>query len=494
LKLLASGAVSAISCSAGAEPTVLSWAWPSAAGRKDPWDLVGEVSARIQAPQFSSREFNITQFGAVGDNKSDCTKAFRSAIAACHASGGGQVVVPEGEFISGPISLLSGVNLHVAERGIIRFSRDPREYPLVFTRFEGTELMNYSPFIYAFEQQNIGITGKGTIDGNADCQHWWAWAGRRNCGWKAGDPSAREDRILLQQMAERGVPVRERVFGEGHFLRPQFIQLYRCRNVLIEDVTLLNSPMWQVHPVLSSNITVRGLTIRSDGPNTDGCDPESCTDVLIKDCFFSTGDDCIAIKSGRNADGRRLNVPSQNILIQDCIMQEGHGGVTIGSEVSGGIRNIFAQNCRMDGSNLYDAVRIKTNAVRGGVIENVYARHLQARQVTMAGLSIDFYYEEGEKGEFPPEVRNVEIQDMAVERAKFALFLRGFKDAPIEKVRLANCTFAHVEELNVVENVKDVTLDQVRINGKFVKGEARFLQSDPHVPGGVHPLWAREAA
>ncbi|MHB8755826.1 MAG: glycoside hydrolase family 28 protein [Candidatus Acidiferrales bacterium] len=167
--------------------------------------------------------------------------------------------------------------------------------------------MNFSPFIYAFEQENIAITGRGTIDGNSSCQHWWPWKGSRTCGWQQGDPDQSKDRNLLHEMGEKGVPVSSRVFGEGHYLRPQFIQPYRCKNVLIEGVTLLNSPMWQVNPVLCTNVTVQGLTISSFGPNTDGCDPESCADVLIKNCFFNTGDDCIAIKSGRNADGRRVH-------------------------------------------------------------------------------------------------------------------------------------------------------------------------------------------
>ncbi len=154
--------------------------------------------------------------------------------------------------------------------------------------------MNYSPFIYAFEQENIAVSGQGTIDGNADCEHWWPWKGRAGCGWKQGNPEQSKDRNTLFDMAEAGIPVTERVFGEGHYLRPQFIQPYRCKNVLLEGVTLKNSPMWQVHPVLCTNVTVRKMTItgassnRDSAPNTDGCDPESCTDVLIQDCNFNT--------------------------------------------------------------------------------------------------------------------------------------------------------------------------------------------------------------
>lgn len=246
-------------------------------------------------------------------------EAFAKAIAACNSAGGGRVVVPKGEFLTGAVHLKSNVNLHVEAGAVLRFMRETRKYPVVLTRFEGVELMNYSPFIYDFEQENIALTGSGTIDGNADAEHWWDWKDRTRGGTKSSDTT--NDRDKLFQMAERGVPVEPRVFGEGHFLRPMFIQPYRCKSVLIEGVTLLSSPMWQVHPVLCQNVTVQHLTIRANGPNTDGCDPESCDGVLIRDNFFSTGDDCIAIKSGRNADGRRLHTPSENIVIQSCHMR-----------------------------------------------------------------------------------------------------------------------------------------------------------------------------
>jgi polygalacturonase len=436
---------------------------------QDPWEEIPRILSRIEPPKFPDRDFNILAFGAHADNKTVCTEAFYRAIAACHSAGGGRVIVPPGQFITGAIRLLSGVNLHLSEGSILRFSRDPRAYPLVFTRWEGTELMNFSPFIYAFDQENIAVTGTGTIDGNSDCEHWWPWKGRRECGWEQGQPDQEKDRNLLHEMAENGMPVEQRVFGEGHYLRPQFIQPYRCKNVLIEGVTLLNSPMWQVNPVLCTNVTVRKLTINSSGPNTDGCDPESCTDVLIEECLFNTGDDCIAIKSGRNADGRRLHVPSQNIIVRGCRMKNGHGGVAVGSEISGGVRNVFAENCSMDSPQLESALRIKNNAMRGGDLENIFARNIQVGQVAFAGLSIDFNYEEGANGGFIPVVRNVEVRDLSVQQSKYALYLRGFKNAPIENVRITDSDFAHVTKPNVVENVDGIVLRDVRINGKLIE-------------------------
>ncbi len=225
-------------------------------------------------------------------------------------------------------------------------------------------------------------------------------------------------------------------------------------------MTLKNSPMWQVHPVLCSNVTVRKMTItgadlnRESGPNTDGCDPESCTDVLIKDCNFNTGDDCIAIKAGRNEDGRRVNVRSENIVIQDCHMKDGHGGVTIGSEISGGVRNVFAENCRMDSPRLDNAVRIKNNAMRGGLLENIHVRNIEVGEVAQAGLSIDFFYEEGEAGKFTPVVRNVDIQQPHdAQGAICPLSPRIQERAYRQIVHLTDCNLQGVEKPNVVENV-----------------------------------------
>ena len=447
-------------------------ALPAADDAKAAWDTVPKILDRIKPPKFPKYDVDITKFGAVGDNKTDCTSAIEKAIGVCSAHGGGRVVVPKGEFLTGAITLKSNINLHIGAGATLRFTHDTSKYPVVFTRYEGTELMNYSSFIYAFEQNNIGITGQGTIDGNAGCDSWWAWVGGTRCGPQDKDHTLAKDRNMLHDMAERGVPVNERVFGPGHYLRPQFIQPFRCQNVLIEGVTLLNSPMWQVTPALCKNVTVQGLTIHSAGPNTDGCDPDSSTDVLIKNCTFSTGDDCIAIKSGRNADGRRVHMPSENIVIQGCHMKDGHGGVTLGSEVTGGIRNIFAEDCQMDSPNLQMAIRIKNNAMRGGDIENFYIRNIKVGQVANAGVGIDFYYEEGENGKYTPVVRNVDIRSLSVEKTKYALYLRGFKNAPIEGVRLTDCTFENAASPNVIENIKDLLLRNVRINGKLVDSDA----------------------
>ncbi|MBD0371351.1 MAG: glycoside hydrolase family 28 protein [Pyrinomonadaceae bacterium] len=442
------------------------------AASADAWAQVPEILKRIKPPAFPRRDFVITRFGAVGDGRTDCTESLRKAIDACNKAGGGRVVVPAGTFLTGAIHLKSNVNLHVTKGATLKFSQDPAKYlPLVFTRWEGMELMNYSPFIYAFEQVNIAVTGEGTLDGQADDAHWWPWKGNTNHGWRKGDPDQKKARRALEEMAERGTPVQERRFGEGSYLRPQFIQPYRSRNILIEGVTIKNSPMWEINPVLCTNVTVRGVKISSHGPNNDGCDPESCKDVLIKDCEFDTGDDCIAIKSGRNADGRRLGVPSENIVIQNCRMKDGHGGVTVGSEISGGVRNVFAEDCRLDSPNLETALRVKNNAMRGGLLENLYFRNIEVGRVSKAVITIDFNYEEGEKGRFTPVVRNFVVRDLRSGKSERALDVQGFQQAPIYNLNLKDCSFDNAAASSVIKHVQGVSLENVRVNGKVIEGD-----------------------
>jgi polygalacturonase len=242
------------------------------------------------------------------------------------------------------------------------FSQDPNDYlPAVFTRWQGIELMNYSPFIYSYGQRNIAVTGAGTLNGQADANHWWNWKTLETPDFNA-----------LEAMADAGTPVSQRVFGSGHFLPPQMIQPFASDTVLLEGVTLINSPFWHLNPNLCRNVTVDGLTISSSGPNTDGCDPESCDGVVVQNVTYDTGDDCMAIKAGRDTDGRRVNVPCQNVVIQNCDFADGHGGITIGSEMTGGVKNVYARDLTMNSANLQAGHRIKTNTLRGGYVLNTH--------------------------------------------------------------------------------------------------------------------------
>jgi polygalacturonase len=419
------------------------------------WSQVPGILARIVPPKFPARDFVITKFGAKTDGKTDASLAIAKAMAACVKAGGGRVVVPAGEFLTGPIHLQSNVELHLAAtNSVLKFSTDPKAYlPVVSTRFEGMECYNYSPLIYAYGQKNVAVTGAGTLDGQAEETNWLSWKGRK------GPPEGTQKaaRARLDKMNNDGVPVSQRVFGEGDFLRPNFIQFNLCRNVLIEGVKVRRSPMWELHPLLCTNVTVRGVDIMSHGANNDGCDPESCTDVLIEKCFFDTGDDCIAIKSGRNNDGRRVGVPSQNIVIRDCTMRDGHGGTTIGSEISGSCSNVFVENCQMDSPELTCALRLKSNAMRGGVLQSIFMRNINVGLVKDSVLQIDFLYEEGAKGDFNPVARNVVMEKIKVAQTPRVLNVRGFPAASITDVRILNSSFKQIKKPDVVENA-DVKL------------------------------------
>jgi polygalacturonase len=408
--------------------------------------------------RFADRTFAVTDYGAVGDGTTLDSAAFRDAIAACSAAGGGHVVVPAGRFLTGAIHLLSNVDLHLEDGATVAFSTDPADFlPVVYSRYQGVECYNYSPFIYAYGQHNIAITGSGTLDGQADSEHWYPWLHESDDDWAS-----------LQQMANTGVPVSERVFGAGHFFRPSLIQPYRCRNVVIEGVTLIRSPMWTVNPVLSQQVTIRDVTVQTDGPNTDGCDPESCSQVIITGCTFSAGDDCIALKSGRDADGRRVNTPCEDILIQDCTMQLKYGAVAIGSEASGGIRNVFVRNCTMGNPGLYYALYVKTNSVRGGFVENVYFKDSQISELNHEAITINLNHGEGDTGSFDPVVRNISISGLRSAKSRNAILLVGYPDDPISDVRLQDCVFDNVAGDNTLQYVRHLVTRGVSINGAAV--------------------------
>ncbi|HLT91801.1 MAG TPA: glycoside hydrolase family 28 protein [Woeseiaceae bacterium] len=426
----------------------------------------------VVVPTFPDRTFDIRDYGAAGDGAMDCTDAFRQAVAACAEAGGGRVLVSEGTYRTGPIHLRSNVNLHVAAGATVSFIPEPERYlPPVFTRWEGVELLGYSPLIYAHRQENVAVTGAGTLDGSADNTTWWPWKGewsRRQ--WEVDEVvNQKHARAKLFQAAEDGVPVAGRVFAGGNYLRPPFLQPYECRKVLIEGVTIRNSPFWVIHPVLCESVTVRRVTVDSHGPNSDGCDPESCDHVLIEDCVFDTGDDCIAIKSGRNADGRRVGVPCRNVVIAGCTMRAGHGGIVVGSEISGGAANIFAEKCAMSSPNLLRGIRIKTNSRRGGTVEGVHIRDVTIGDVGDM-LVINFYYEEGDVGEFDPVVRDVTIESLRCRQAERAFHVRGYERSPIRDLRLVDVQVDAVEQDGVVENVVGFRTDNVTVAGRPVDG------------------------
>jgi polygalacturonase len=435
--------------------------WHSA---QEPLKEIEVLRKRIKAPQFKKQDFILTQYGAIGDGITKNTAAFQKAIEACHKNGGGRVVVPKGTFLTGAIYLKSNVHLYLADSAKILFSRDIKDYPIVFTRWEGMECMNYSSLIYAYGEQNIAITGNGTLDGNADNDNWWSWNGKSEYGWKPGMPKQTAARDTLHALMHREIDPKQRIFGDGHYLRPNLIQPYNCKNILISGVKMTNSPMWFINPVLCENIIVEKVRIVSHGPNNDGCDPESCKDVWIKDCYFDTGDDCIAIKSGRDEDGRRIKRPAENHLIEGCEMRDGHGGVVIGSEISGGARNIYAIHCTMDSPNLDRVLRIKTSSSRGGIIENVFMKDVKVGTYKDAAVTCNMFYEA--PGNFLPTIRNIWVENLEVaEGGKYGVFVNAYKSSPVQNLKLINCTINGVEIPTQIDYVKDMTFENVIING-----------------------------
>lgn len=462
------------------------------AGFAEGWNdnVYKQIESRIVAPTFKNNVYNITKYGA--SEKATAAKnqaAINKAIADCSKKGGGRVVVPAGTYMTGAITLQSNVNLVLEKGATIKFAFDPKLYPLVYTRYEGLDLYNYSPCIYSNGAKNIGITGEGTIDGNGSKETFWQWTGvpyfgydkektKENCRYPAeGQTLGYRDQ--LQKMCEDNTPLKERVFGMGKGLRMQLVNLVNSENIIIEGVTMVNSPFWVMHPLFSKNITVRGVKVYNEGPNGDGCDPESCEDVLIENCIFHTGDDCIAIKSGRNADGRRDGRPSKNIIVRGCTMEDGHGGVVIGSEISAGCNNVFVENCKMDSPKLDRILRIKTNSCRGGVTENIYMRNVEVGKCKEAVMRINLNYQPKEAAErgHNPTVRNIWMENVTCKESKYGILINGLEDVDnIYNINVKNCRFDGVKDKAVKRTglSHGLNFENLFVNGSLVLLEAPY--------------------
>ena len=457
----------------------------------DHWDEAKykQIEQSIQQPQINGRDYDITKFGAKPEaTAAQNQKAIQKAIDKCSKKGGGRVIVPAGKtFKTGAISLKSHVNLHVEEGAVLLFTFEPELYPIVETSWEGLECFNLSPCVYAFKQTDIAVTGKGPIDGSGSKETWWPWCGAPKFGWKEGIISQKiEARPRLLKNGEDGIPMYneqgqrspERVFGPKDGLRPQLVSFNKCERILLEDVTLLRSPFWVIHPLHSTDITVRRVKMINDGPNGDGCDPECCDRVLIEDCFFNTGDDCIAIKSGRNRDGRERNMPSKNIIIRNCEMKNGHGGVVVGSEISGGCQNVYAHDCVMDSPNLDRVLRIKTNSCRGGIIENINMRNIKVGQCAEAVVKINLDYEHNEiccRG-FNPTVRNINVENVTCNKSKYGVLVIALDTiCNVYDVNIKNCQFNGVAQGNMITGqTRDIRYDNYFCNGSLCLTEMPY--------------------
>lgn len=418
------------------------------------FDLPFELPV-ISEPIIPDRVFDIRDYGAHPDGSTLNTKAFHQAVEECYAQGGGTILVREGDWLTGPIHLRSNIRLHLERGALVRFSTRFDDYlPVVFTRWEGVECYNYSPLIYAIDCENIAVTGVGIFDGQG--QAWWHWKQLQH-------PAAKE----LYHAQFNGIPVEKRIFGtEQAALRPQFLQTIRCRNVLFEGVTFINGPMWTMHPVYCTDVIVRNVTAKTSGPNGDGLNPDSCRNVLVEGCSFDTGDDCIAINSGMNEDGWRVDIPCEYIHIRNCTMSEGHGAISIGSGMSGGVRNIYAHDCRVTGGD--HGIRLKSMRGRGGTIEHVYFENFHLSGLRMESILLNMYYGSSSAestSQTPPVFKDIHIKNVTCESAATALAVRGLPEQAIQQVVLEDLDIKSVEGVSCADAV-DLTLKNVTVQAQ----------------------------
>jgi polygalacturonase len=420
---------------------------------KLPWARANKILERVKPPQFADKQFSLLKFGAEGNGRTDNTIAFQKAITACAEAGGGHVIVPPGRYVTGAIKLLGGVDLHVQKGATIIFSGHAREFPLELCRNQGIDLMTFSPLIYAHNQTNIGVTGRGVLDASRTGR-WNHEIGRN---W-----------ALLEKMERRKVPIARRIFGIRRPLATTFIEPYHCTNVLIKDVTLEHSHWWQLHPTLCTHVLIDHVTAEGTKAHSDGCDPDSCDDVVIENCFLGAGDDCIAIKSGRNADIDRVRRACENLVIINSRFAGPWGLIACGSEQTQGIAHVFGYDLRTVPWRKYRGVRyalyIKSNTMRGGYTRDVHLDDLRgafSKAVVLATLNYGHA-----RGEQKPLFTDIHLKDIRASSTPRVLDLTGLSNDPIGTMTLRNCSFMHVTHRNIVRHVTTLIMHNVRINGK----------------------------
>ena len=410
-------------------------------------------ATRPAVPQIPDKQFSIADFGAKADGKTKDTDAIAKALDAAEQAGGGTVRFAAGTYLTGAVKLRSRVGLHLEKGATLLFSTDPTDYPVVLTRWEGTECMNFSGLIYGRDVSDIAITGEGTIDGQGSA--WWPWS-------KRAGPTL----VKLREMGETGDDPTQRKFGKPEdSLRPCLFEPINCQRILLDGVQFVNSPFWTLHPIYCTDITARNMTLIGTGPNTDGFDPDSCSNILVENCTFDTGDDCVTLKSGRDKDGRRVGKPTENVHVRNCTFKRGHGTVVIGSEMSGGVRNVLAETLTADGTDA--GVRIKTRRGRGGVVENVVYRNMTIKNIGKQAITIDMFYDVGgnpnvdqTSPEGLPVIRNVLVEHLKCDSAATAIVVRGLDDSQMSGITLRDITIAAKEGVTIT-GAPDTRVDDV---------------------------------
>lgn len=477
---------------------------------------------KIQAPVFPDCEFSILDFGAKGDGLFNNTEAFKSAINACSEKGGGKIIVPAGIWFTGPIELKNNVNLHLLSGALIQFSGNFEDYPVIKSDWEGYEQYRCTSPINAYRAENIAITGKGVIDGAG--QFWRPvkkykmtenqWTELVSSGgvvdskgitWWPSKQAMTADSFLKEAREKEGGATEEDYRKVRDFLRPVLVSIRECKNVLLDGPTFQNSPAWNLHPLLSENIIVRNVDVRNPwySQNGDGIDVESCKNVLLYSCKFDVGDDAICIKSGRDEYGRERGIPTEKVVISDCIVYHGHGGFTVGSEMSGGVKEIKVNNCNFIGTDV--GLRFKSTRGRGGVVEDIFISNIFMKDIPATALSFNLFYqgmaptesnrEPGQEEEKIPDVteetpafRNIFMDNIICDGADDAVLYQGLPEMPLENIKVENSVFKSNKGITIfdsdgisfrnvtlisdkfpaiqISKSEDITLDNVDIQGK----------------------------
>jgi polygalacturonase len=426
--------------------------------RLDTSITVKKILSLIKTPVFKNTTYDIVSYGAIADGKTDIKPILDKVISLCSKNGGGKVIIPEGIYlINGPIVLKSHVNLHLSKNSEVVFSADEKKYlPAVLSLWEGTELFNYSPLVYAYQSSDIAITGEGKLNGSAS---------KNFAKWR---PQRAADQDRLRQMGIDGEPLYNRVFGEKGHLPPDMIQFFGCKNILIQGITIIDAPYWVIHPVLCNNVTVDGVTINSMNLNNDGCDPEASTNVLIQNCNFTVGDDGVAIKAGRDQDGWRLGQPTENVIVRDCVFKSKTNGLCIGSEMSAGVRNIFMYNVKI--LKCFSAIYFKSNLDRGGFIENINVKNIYCDTAVSAFIRFENNYHGSRGGNYPTLFKNFKITDVSCNYSgEVGIYAVGIKGYPLENIRLKNVLILKTPSPEIIDNVNNLIYNHVLINNVSLK-------------------------
>jgi polygalacturonase len=459
--LLAGTALPLMGCRTAMRPEAPGWL-------ADPWGRADRIVAAIRPVAIPARRFALGDFAP---DSTDARPAILAAIRAAHEAGGGRVILPEGLHLSaGPVHLRSNVELHLEQGAILRFLPGQERYlPPVRTRWEGTECYTFSPLLYAEDCENIAVTGPGTIDGQG-AAHWLPW--------RASQKAAQ---TRLRDMGRDGVPVEQRIFTGEHRLRPHFVQFNRCKRVLVDGPTLTDSPFWMVHPLYCEDVVIRNIRCKSDHVNSDGVDPDSSRRVLIENCDFDVGDDGVSLKSGRDQDGWRVGIPTEDVVIRNCTYS-GHagGGMAIGSEMSGGVRNVFVDGFRI--AKARHTLYFKANLDRGGRISDIFIRNITAGE-TASLLVFTNAYHSYRGGDFPTVFERVLIENIVVRSTGAGIAIGGHPRAPVRDVVIRGVTMGSAAQPLMLSHADGIVINDVTAGGSPVTLASAVPVPDT-VPGG----------